>query len=91
MSVRDKWEKKFMNSLSRDEKRAFRVWLDFSKRKISEEEFKARMDMDVMPRVLGKMNAVRLDTLEQEIDDLDERVSFLEKKTSGRRAKKSNY
>lgn len=73
-----------MKSLNRDEKRAFRLWLDFSRGKISEEEFKARMDMDVMPRVLGKMNAVRLDTLEQEIDDLDKRVRVLEKKTSSR-------
>jgi acyl carrier protein phosphodiesterase len=38
------------------------------------------MDMDVMPRVLGKMNAIRLDTLEQEIDDLDKRVKTLEKR-----------
>ena len=84
MGVREKWEKKFMKSLSGDERRAFRLWLDFSEGKISEKEFKARMDMDVMPRVLGKMNAVRLDTLEQEIDDLDKRVRFLEKKTSSR-------
>ena len=84
MAVREKWEKRFMKSLSGDEKRAFQLWLDFSKKKISEEEFKARMDMDVMPRVLGKMNAVRLDTLEQEIDNLDKRVKGLEKKTSSR-------
>ena len=73
-----------MKSLSGDEKRAFRLWLDFSEKKISEDAFKARMDMDVMPRVLGKMNAVRLDTLEQEIDDLYKRVMVLEKKTSSK-------
>jgi hypothetical protein len=84
MGVREKWEKKFLKSLSGDEKRAFQLWLDFSKKKISEDEFKARMNIDVMPRVLGKMNAVRQDTLEQEIDDLDKRVKALEKKTSGR-------
>ncbi len=70
-----------MKSLSSDEKRAFQLWLDFSKKKISEEEFKAKMDMDVMPRVLGKMNAFRLETLEQEIDNLDKRVRILEKRT----------
>ncbi len=82
MGVKEKWEKKFLKSLSGDEKKAFQLWLAFSKKKISEDEFKARMDMDAMPRVLGKMNAVRLDTLEQEIDDLDQRVRALEKKTS---------
>jgi len=82
MDIREKWEKRFMKSLSGNEKRAFQLWLDFSKKKISEEEFKAKMDMDVMPRVLGKMNAVRLDTLEQEINNLDERVRILEKTSS---------
>ena len=82
MGVREKWERRFMKSLSGDERRAFRLWLNFSKGKISEEEFKAKMDMDVMPRLLGKMNAVRLDTLEREIDDLNKRVRLLEKKTS---------
>jgi len=73
-----------MKSLSRDEKRAFQLWLDFSEKKISEKEFKAKMDMDVMPRVLGKMNALRLEMLEQEIDNLDNRVRILEKKTSSK-------
>jgi len=73
-----------MKSLSGDEKRAFQLWLDFSEKKISEKEFKAKMDMDVMPRVLGKMNALRLETLEQEIDNLDNRVRILEKKTSSK-------
>jgi len=82
MDIREKWEKRFMKSLSGNEKRAFQLWLDFSKKKISEEEFKAKMDMDVIPRVLGKMNAVRLDTLEQEINNLDERVRILEKTSS---------
>ena len=79
MGIREKWQKRFMKSLSVDEKRAFQLWLDFSKKKISEDEFKAKMDMDVMPRVLGKMSAFRLDTLEQEIDNLDKRVRTLEK------------
>ena len=81
MGVKEKWQKKFMQSLRGDERKAFQLWLDFSEGKISEKEFKARMDMDAMPRVLGKMNAVRLDTLEKEIDSLDKRVRILEKKT----------
>ena len=81
MGIREKWEKKFKKSLNENEKTAFQLWLDFSKKKISEEEFKAKMDMDVMPRVLGKMNAFRLETLEQEIDNLDKRVRILEKRT----------
>jgi hypothetical protein len=85
MDVKKKWQKKFMKSLSGDERKAFRLWLDFSEGKISEKEFKAGMDMDVMPRVLGKMNAVRLDTLEKELDSMDKRVRILEKKkTSGK-------
>lgn len=84
MGVRERWQKEFLKSLSGDEKKAFQLWSDFSKGKISEREFKAGMDMEVMPRVLGKMNAVRLDTLEKEIDDLDKRLRVLEKKTSSR-------
>ena len=78
----EKWQKRFMKSLKGDEKKAFQLWLDFSKGKISEKEFKAGMNMDVMPRVLGKMNAVRLDTLEQEIDNLNKRLRLLEEKPS---------
>jgi hypothetical protein len=85
MGVRRKWEKRFMKSLSKNEKRAFQLWLDFSEKKISEKEFKAKMDMDIMPRVLGKMNALRLETLEQEIDNLDNRVRILEKETSSKK------
>jgi len=81
MGIREKWEEKFIKSLNENEKRAFQLWLDLSKKKISEEKFKARMDMDVMPRVLGRMNAFRLETLEQEIDNLDKRVRILEKRT----------
>jgi len=81
MGIREKWAERFIKSLNANEKTAFQLWLDFSKKKISEEEFKAKMDMDVMPRVLGKMNAFRLETLEQEIDNLDKRVRILEKRT----------
>ena len=82
MAIKEKWQKKFMKLLRGDEKKAFRLWLDFSEGKISEKEFKAGIDMDVMPRVLGKMNAVRLTTLEQEIDNLDKRLTMFERKTS---------
>ena len=84
MGVKEKWQKRFMKTLKGNERRAFQLWLDFSGGKISENEFKAKMDVDVMPRVLGKMNAVRLETLEQEIDNLDKRLRGLEKKTSSK-------
>jgi hypothetical protein len=82
MGVKEEWQKRFMNSLKGDERKAFQLWLDFSKGKISEKEFKTGMNMDIMPRVLGKMNAVRLDTLEREIDDLNKRLRLLEEKPS---------
>jgi len=81
MTVREKWEKKFVDSLGEDEKKAFQLWLDFSRRKISEEAFKKKMDVNVMSRVLGKMNAARMNALEEEIEELKKRVEALEKKT----------
>ncbi|UCE43474.1 MAG: hypothetical protein JSV57_03655 [Candidatus Bathyarchaeota archaeon] len=84
MGVKEKWQKRFMKSLREEERKVFRLWLDFSEGQISEKEFKTRMNMDIMPRVLGKKNAVRLDTLEREIDNLDRRLLGLEKKTSSR-------
>lgn len=80
MSFKERWTKKFAESLTKDEKKAFRLWLDFSKGKISEEEFKAKMDIKVMPRVLGKMSAARINALEDEVENLRKRVAVLEKK-----------
>ena len=81
MTIREKWEKKFVDSLGEEEKKAFQLWLDFSSRKISEEAFKKKMDVNVMSRVLGKMNAARMNALEEEIEELKKRVEALEKKT----------
>ena len=80
MSVRERWTKKFAESLTEDERRAFKLWLDFSHGKISESEFKAKMDVKVMPRMLGKMSAARMNALEDEVENLRKRVVILEKK-----------
>jgi polyhydroxyalkanoate synthesis regulator phasin len=80
LSFRERWTRKFAESLTEDEKKAFRLWLDFSEGKISESEFKAKMDMKVMPRMLGKMSAARISALEDEVESLRRRVDALEKK-----------
>ena len=80
MSFREKWTKKFAESLTEDEKKAFKVWLDFSEGKISESEFQTKMDVKVMPKMLGKMSATRMNALEDEIENLRKRVDALEKK-----------
>jgi len=80
MSVRERWTEKFAQSLTEDERKAFRLWLDFSEGKISESEFKAKMDIKVMPRMLGKMSAARINALEDEVENLRKRVDVLEKK-----------
>lgn len=64
MSFRERWTKKFV------EKKSFRLWLDLSEGKISEQEFKAKMDIKVMPRVLGKMSAARMNALGDEVENL---------------------
>ena len=80
MSFKERWTKKFAESLTKDEKEAFKLWLEFSEGKISEQEFKAKIDMKVMPRVLGKMSAARLNALEEEVENLRRRMDVLEKK-----------
>lgn len=80
MSIRERWTKKFARSLTEDERKAFKLWLDFSEGKISEQEFKAKMDVKVMPRMLGKMSAARINALEDEIENLRKKVDILEKK-----------
>lgn len=81
MSLRKRWTKKFAQSLTKDEKKAFKLWLDFSEGKVQESEFKTKMDIKVMPRMLGKMSAARINALEDEIESLRKRVDTLEKKT----------
>ena len=80
MSVRKRWTKKFAQSLTEDEKKAFKLWLDFSEGRISESEFKTKMDINVMPKMLGKMSAARINALEDEVENLRKRVDVLEKK-----------
>jgi polyhydroxyalkanoate synthesis regulator phasin len=80
VSFRERWTRKFAESLTEDEKKAFRLWLDFSEGKISESEFKAKMDVTGMSRMLGKMSAARINALENEVESLRRRVEALEKK-----------
>jgi len=80
MSVRERFFKKFAESLTEDERKAFKLWLDFYQGRISESEFKAKMDVNVMPRMLGKMSAARMNALEDEVESLRKRVDVLEKK-----------
>jgi len=80
MSVKERWTKKFAQSLTEDERKAFQLWLAFSQGKISESEFKAKMDVKVMPRMLGKMSAARMNALEDEVENLRKRIDILEKK-----------
>jgi len=86
VSVRERWTKKFAESLTEDEKKAFKLWLDFSEGKISESGFKAKMDMNIMPRMLGKMSAARINALEDEVESLRRRVDILEKELRKRGA-----
>ncbi len=81
MSVRKRWTKKFAQSLTEDERKAFKLWQEFSEGRISESEFKTKMDINVMPKMLGKMSAARINALEDEIESLRKRVDALEKKT----------
>ena len=80
VSLRKRWTKSFAKSLTEDERKAFKLWLDFSEGKISDQEFKAKMDIKVMPRMLGKMSAARINALEDEVENLRKRVDALEKR-----------
>jgi len=80
MSLRKRWTEKFAQSLTEDERKAFKLWLDFSEGRLSESEFKTKMDINVMPKMLGKMSAARINALEDEVENLRKRVDVLEKK-----------
>ena len=66
--------------LTEDEKTAFKLWMDFSKGKISESEFQSKMDLKVMPKLMGKLSAARMNALEDEVERLRKRVASLEQK-----------
>jgi len=78
MSFRERWTKEFAKMLTENERKAFTLWLDFSKGKISESEFQSKMDLKIMPKLLGKMSAARMNALEDEVERLRKRVASLE-------------
>jgi polyhydroxyalkanoate synthesis regulator phasin len=81
MSFREKWTKDFAKMLNEEERKAFNLWLDFSQGKISDSEFQSKMNVRIMPRMLGKMSAARMNALEDEVESLRKRVAKLEKKS----------
>jgi len=68
--------------LTDDERKAFNVWLEFSQGKISESEFQSKMDINIMPKMLGKLSAARMNALEDEVERLRKRVASLENRLS---------
>ena len=78
MSFRERWTKEFTKMLTEDERNAFSLWLEFSQGKISEPEFQSKMDMKIMPKMLGKLSAARMNALEDEVERLRKRVASLE-------------
>ena len=82
MGFRERWTKEFKKMLSDEEKKAFSLWLEFSQGKISESEFQSKMDMTIMPKLLGKLSAARMNALEDEVERLRKRVASLEEKNS---------
>jgi polyhydroxyalkanoate synthesis regulator phasin len=80
MSFRERWTKEFTKILTDEEKMAFKLWLEFSHGKISEGEFQSKMDIKVMPKLIGKMSAARMNALEDEVERLRKRVASLEEK-----------
>jgi len=82
MGFRERWTKEFTKMLTEDERKAFSLWLDFSQGKISESDFQSKMDLSIMPKMLGKMSSARMNTLEDEVDRLRKRVTSLEDRLS---------
>ena len=78
MGFRERWTKEFTKMLTEDERKAFSLWLEFSQGTISESEFQSKMDMKIMPKLLGKMSAARMNALEDEVERLRKRVAGLE-------------
>jgi polyhydroxyalkanoate synthesis regulator phasin len=82
MGFREKWTKEFAKMLTEEERKAFSLWLEFSKGKISESEFQSKMNLKIMPKMLGKMSAARMNALEDEVERLRKRVASLEDRVS---------
>jgi polyhydroxyalkanoate synthesis regulator phasin len=82
VGFRERWTKEFSKMLTDDEKKAFGLWLDFSQGKISEREFQSKMDISIMPKMLGKLSASRMNAIEDEVERLRKRVTSLENKVN---------
>ena len=80
MNFRERWTKEFSKMLTNEEKEAFNLWLDFSRGNITESEFQSKMNMKIMPKMLGKMSAARMNALEDEVERLGKRVANLEER-----------
>ena len=78
MGFRERWTKEFAKMLTEEERKAFNLWLEFSQGKISESEFQSKMNLKIMPKLLGKMSAARMNALEDEVERLRKRVASLE-------------
>ena len=78
MSFRERWTKEFTKMLTENERKAFSLWLEFSQGKILESEFQSKVDIKIMPKMLGKMSAARMNALEDEVGRLRKRVDSLE-------------
>jgi len=78
MGFRERWTKEFAKMLTEEERKAFNLWLEFSQGKILESEFQSKMDIKIMPKMLGKMSAARMNALEDEVERLRKRVANLE-------------
>jgi polyhydroxyalkanoate synthesis regulator phasin len=80
MGFRERWTKEFAKMLTEEERKAFSLWLEFSQGKISESEFQSKMNLKIMPKMLGKMSAARMNALEDEVERLRKRVASLEER-----------
>ena len=78
MSFRERWTKEFRKMLTEDERKAFSVWMEFSQGKISESKFQSKIYLKIMPKLLGKLSAARMNALEDEVERLRKRVESLE-------------
>lgn len=80
MSFKERWTKEFTKMLTEDEKTAFKLWMDFSQGKISESTFQSKMDIKIMPKLMGKLSAARMNAIEDEVERLRKRVASLEQR-----------
>ena len=78
MSFRERWTKEFRKMLTENERKSFSVWMEFSQGKISESKFQSKIDLKIMPKLLGKLSAARMNALEDEVERLRKRVASLE-------------